>query len=170
MISAGGRLTKAAFFFTVAKGTICEQCIRGMYWKIQEEGRAGRLWRALGWHRTRAEVDVRTMLALVPSVALAWISVPIMLAHTPPLITGTAWFLMMVAITSVYALALMVVAERALASRAGSKIVLWCSWIGAAGALSLPTGWKAAFIASGAAAVLLYLILRRATFASQARG
>lgn len=141
-----------------------------MYWKIQEEGRPGRLWRALGWHRTRAEVDVRAMLAVVPSMALAWISVPVLLAHTPPLTTRTVWILMMVAVTSVYGLALMVIAERALARRTGSKIVLWCSWIGAAGALSLPISWRSAFMASGAAAVLLYLILRRAISTSPSRG
>ena len=155
--------------FSGANGTICEQCVRGMYWKVQEEGRLGRVWRALGWHRTSAEVDVRVMLAVVPSVALAWIGAPILLDHAPSLATRTVWFLTVLAITAVLTLVLMIVAEHALASRAGSKVLLWCVWLGAAAALWSPIGWTPAFVAAGAAAVLLYLILRRATFTSPSR-
>jgi hypothetical protein len=160
----GRKASEGGTILAGESAAICAQCIRAMYWKIQEQSRCGRCWRALGWHRAQAEIDVRAMLALVPSVALAWITVG---APWTPDFSMTPWFgrvvagLAGVAVGTAYLVALMVAAEGALAGRRTSKILLWSSWVAAGGAIWWSTGWTAAAAGSAGASLILYLVLRR---------
>jgi hypothetical protein len=150
--------------------TICERCIRDLYWRVQEEHRPGYLWRAMGLHRTRAERDTRFMLAVVPALVLAWVVTPTLRAAIA-FLSSFGWraeaILVLLALIAVFLPMFVVVADRALSRNVGSQILLWAAWTIAGGVIWWPAGWPAALGGAVSAVTLLYFVVRRASSSQQ---
>jgi len=152
-------------FLTGQSAAVCEQCIRGMYWRVQEESWPGRCWRALGFNRTPAEIQTRVWIALLPSLALAWILVDYFAASLAPSLSirGILNLLGYAGVCLVLTLLILPMVERALTRKSPLAIVLWLLWVGPAWWLWFQVGVSAGLVGATGAGALLYLVMRLAS-------
>lgn len=151
-------------FLTGKSSAVCEQCIRGMYWRIQEERWPGKCWRALGFDRARSEVEARLFLAAVPSAVIAWVTVQGLLevADGTPWVRRAAMLSGVSVITATMTPLLVVAVEHALRGKNVSAIIVWAVWLGAAWLIWSPVGWMAGAIGVLMSLIILYFALRMA--------
>lgn len=161
----GADATSGRGFLTGQSAAVCEQCIRGMYWRVQEESWPGKCWRALGLTRSPLEVQTRLWIAVLPSMALAWIAVDdLALSLAPsPSIRRILSLLGYASVCFVLTLLILPMVEGALTRKGLLTIMLLLVWVGPAWWLSSQLGVSAGFVGAAAAGALLYFVVRLAS-------